>query len=269
MQKKDRERYQLERFRTVFPMFPAGTIIDGKDNGSEPDFFVKAGESLVLGVELTELYRTPEPNQQPRQAGENIRKQIVDRACSIHQGHSGPALDVSVHFSMNQGWDKKRVPWLASKLAQLVFNNPPAEGQKRWLQNPWLNPTHFPYEIDSIDIRRYDWITKPHWSSPDVDCIPQLSKDDLQTVIDRKNDRISSYRQKGAEEVWLLIIHGLALSSMFDSNHDPLDHEYRSEFSRTFFFNWFGQTYSEIKTQPVAFRAEIKAESSPETAPDL
>jgi hypothetical protein len=46
--KKDRERYQLERFRAVFPMFPAGTIIDGKDDGSEPDFFVIEGQRLIV-----------------------------------------------------------------------------------------------------------------------------------------------------------------------------------------------------------------------------
>jgi hypothetical protein len=154
VKKNDRERYQLERFKVVFPDFPAGTIIDGKDDGSEPDFFVSLGESALLGIELTELYRTPESDKQPRQAGESLRRQIVEQACSIHRSNAGPPLDVSVHFSMNQEWNKKRVRELAPKLAQLIFDQPPAEGENRFLHNPWTDPTYFPYEIDSIDIRR-------------------------------------------------------------------------------------------------------------------
>jgi hypothetical protein len=147
---------------------------------------VVEGQRLIVGIELTELYRTPEPNQQPRQAGESLRKQIVEQACSIHASKGGPPLDVSVHFSMNQEWSKKRVRELAAKLAQLIYNNPPLEGQNRWLQNPWHDPTYFPYEIDSIDVRRYAWIAKPHWSSPVADFMPQVSKDEIQARMMRR-----------------------------------------------------------------------------------
>ncbi len=41
MKKKDRERYQLERFQAIFPSFPKGIVIDGQDDGTEPDFFVE------------------------------------------------------------------------------------------------------------------------------------------------------------------------------------------------------------------------------------
>ena len=216
MKKKERERHQLERFSAIFPMFPVGNIVDGKDDGSETDFFVSESGRLLLGIELTELYRTSEPNKTPLQAEESIRRQIVEEARLIHERHGGPPLDVSVHFSMNQEWSKKKVRNLAAKLGALVFNYAPLEGENRWLQNRWDSPARFPYEIDSIDVRSYKSITKSDWSCPEAAFIPQFSPAEIQARIDEKNSRIPFYRQNGAEGLWLLIIHGLGLSSMFD-----------------------------------------------------
>jgi hypothetical protein len=172
MKKKDRERYQLERFKAVFPGFLDGTVADGKDDGTEPDFFVNR-ENNLLGIELTELYRTPEPKKQPRQAAESSRNRIVERACAIHTSKGGPALDVSVHFSMNQEWSKNSVDLLATKLAQLVLDHAPRKGAGGWLHNPWMDPDYFPFEIDSIDVRVHRWLTKAHWSASDADFMPE------------------------------------------------------------------------------------------------
>lgn len=241
MKKKDRERYQLERFNVVFPSFPPAAIIDGKDDGSEPDFFVIIDKNRRVGVELTELYRAPEAHKPPLQADESIRRQIIKRACSIHEDWGGPPLDVCVFFSMNEEWTKKRVPVLAAKVAQIVSNNLPPEGESRLLENPWLNRTHFPYEIEMIDIRNYRGIKKPHWHCPEGGAVPELPINQLQETIDRKNERLPRYRQT-VPEVWLVIIYDLGMSSWFDSTTATLNHRYKSQFDRTFLFNWFRQS---------------------------
>lgn len=55
MKKKERESFQLERFKIVFPSFPKGEIIEGKDDGTDPDFIVVADDCKRIGIELTEL----------------------------------------------------------------------------------------------------------------------------------------------------------------------------------------------------------------------
>ncbi|HET6891084.1 MAG TPA: hypothetical protein VFH31_08275, partial [Pyrinomonadaceae bacterium] len=176
-----------------------------------------------------------------------------------HKLNGGPPLDVSVHFSMNQEWSKKSVRALAPKLAQLVSDNPLTENQDLQhllLQNSWNDPAYFPYEIDSISIMRYKSLTDAHWICPEADVMPQLSGNDLQRAIDAKNNRVTSYRQKlGEQELWLLIIHGLALSSMFEREPsferapDARQLQYHSKFDRTFFFNWFEQAYVELRSR--------------------
>lgn len=247
MDKKERERRLLERFKAITPLFPKGEIVDGKDDGTEADFIVVTNDGKRIGVELTELYRPSEPNKQPLQADESIRKQIIERACLIHKNWDGPPLDVCVFFSMNQEWRKQRVPEIAAKLAQIVFNNLPPEGESTWLENPWVNKTYFPFEIDLIDVRRHTWITEPHWHCPEASAIPELSSDRLQGVIDGKNDRITSYRQT-TTEVWLVIVYDLGMSSWFDQIPETLKHSYVSWFNQTFLFNWFSQAVVKLST---------------------
>jgi hypothetical protein len=247
MNQKQRERYQLERFKAVFKDFPEGEIIDGADDGTEPDFFVASPKAL-LGIELTELYRQAEANKPPMQAGERIRKQIVDRALNIFEKSGGPSLDVSVHFGLNEDLRKDRVADLAAKLANVISAhlNHFGEYTHTWLQNPWTNKDVFPFEIDLISVMRIAGKTPSHWSCPESSCIPEFSEIDIQKAIDKKEDRIASYRHREPQAIWLLVIRGLGMSSTFDLAAHATQHNYVFGFDRVFLFDWFSQTYVEM-----------------------
>ena len=138
MAKKDRERYQLERFQAILPDFPKGIVVDGKDNGTEPDFFVE-GPNALLGIELTEMYCEIDLNKRPMQADESVRRQIVERAREIFEQTDERILDVSVHFSMNEEWPKSRIAQLAPKIAQILSDYTLTVDEHAWLQNPCVS----------------------------------------------------------------------------------------------------------------------------------
>lgn len=246
MKKKERERYQLERFKAVLKDFPEGLIISGKDDGTEPDFFVQLPDGL-LGIELTEMYRQPEPNKRPMQADESVRRRIVERAQKLFEENGGPVLDVSVHFGMNEEWPETRVAELAPKIAKVVSDNPLQIGEHAWLENHWIDKDYFPFEINSLSVIRLPTRLRSCWVCPEASFVPEFTAVEIQKEIDRKNGRINSYQRKAPSALWLLIIRGHSgMSSVFDlASHVP-EHVYVFDFDRVFLFNWFSQTYLEL-----------------------
>lgn len=241
MNKKDRERYQLEMFKAKFSGFPTGTIVPSE----EPDFLIEDGERII-GVELTEFYRGTPTNQMPRQASESLKNQIVERARAMFEGNGGPFLIVYVYFGFHLELRKNRVTELASKLAKIVSDNPVNIGETIVLENQWDDLNYFPEEFISIDILRPFEITQPLWAVPDADVIPKFSIDTIQQVIDKKNVLTPAYRKR-TQELWLLIIHGFTLSYTFEDEREVLGHNYNSDFDRVFLFDMFSQTPIELQ----------------------
>jgi hypothetical protein len=55
---KERERWQVARFKNTCPEFPQGEILSTE----EPDFLVESS-GVKVGIELTGLYRTDSDNK--------------------------------------------------------------------------------------------------------------------------------------------------------------------------------------------------------------
>ena len=237
------EYSHLSRFKAAFKGFPLGDITYGTA-GSEPDFFVSTDTGL-LGIELTRLYRTPDDGKRPRQEGESIREQIVEEARLIYERQGWPSVDVFVVFSFNQDWSKRRVPFLASRIAALVFRHALREVQGAIrLENHWTDADHFPYEVAEVRIFRSP---QSHWSTGDAEWMPDFDVAEIQTRIDEKNLRVPIYRQKNPEQLWLLIVHQLKPSSWFKVS-EALKQPYTTSFDCVFTFDAFGGTYVKLDT---------------------
>jgi len=94
-----------ERLQAIFPNFPEGIVIDGKDDGTEPDFFVEQSNAL-LGIELTEMYREAEPTNE-RCSLMKVSKSKSSIGWRIFRTERRANSRVCVHFSMNEEWAKK------------------------------------------------------------------------------------------------------------------------------------------------------------------
>ena len=130
-------------------------------------------------------------------------------------------------------------------MAKIVSDNPVNIGETIVLENQWDDLSYYPEEFISIDILRPFEVTQPLWAVPDADVIPKFSIDAIQQVIDKKNVLTPAYRKK-AQELWLLIIHGFALSSTFENEREVLRYSYSSDFDRIFLFDMFSQTPIEL-----------------------
>jgi hypothetical protein len=113
-------------------------------------------------------------------------------------------------------------------------------------QNPWTNAEYFPFAINLISAVRLPSQKRSHWACPEGSFVPTFSQQEIQKTINKKNDRIQSYRRLSPKHVWLLIIRGLGMSSTFDVAAEAGEHKYSFDFDRVFLFDWFSQTYFEI-----------------------
>lgn len=208
----------------------------------------------VIGVELTELYKTSPAYQLPMQVSESLANRIVQKAQTIYEERGGSALWVSVFFGFHSRLDKKRISELASKLADVVSNINIAPDDYVRVENDYLNIKFFPEEIASIQISRRSCITKGLWSVPIATFIPECSSGEVQQAVDKKNLCYPSYRKK-CQEAWLLIVHEVSLSSTFKFSDEVLNHIYNSLFERTFLFGNFSPTFVELNGEQEANRA--------------
>jgi hypothetical protein len=228
---KELEKHYLERFKTAYSDFPAGTIRAHE----KPDFLIEARDAVV-GIEVTELYRSDSDARIPRQASEALRERCIRQAESICRNDARSQLYVSVYFNFSVDLRKSTIPPLSARLAELVQSFDLDDYESVVLENDG-ETNGFPEEVDSIHIRRLPSVMSGFWNAPDVGWVPDCSSEQIQEVIDKKNSRAIDYRQH-CNLIWLVIvIDGFRISSSFNVPKRIRNHHYRSDFDRTFILN--------------------------------
>src|SRR5437870_4858859 len=118
--RKERERFYLELFRSLFPLFPEGPIEDGES----PDFVIQ-GPDGKIGIELTRVYKYTPPNRRPLQAQESERRALVKEACRIYEEMGLDPVQVHVLFAGETNFTRKNRKNYAQAIANLVARNLP------------------------------------------------------------------------------------------------------------------------------------------------
>jgi hypothetical protein len=239
--KKEVERWQLERFKEVWPAFPKGPIIESEG----PDFLVEHDGRLV-GVELTQFFREPAPGEGPRQEQEQLRRRIVTRAQELFGQRGGPPLAVGVFFSQYQTLSKGDVQPLAMSLADYIASLGVPPESRAVVDAADDEHSSLPEAFTRLHVGRFDVLTEPSWAAPDAGYITDADPGHLQRIVDGKNDLVPTYRAK-ADELWLVIVaHGFAISSTVTMGADALSSTYRSAFDRVFLLQSFDRRVWEL-----------------------
>jgi hypothetical protein len=229
--KKERERYYLNLFRSLFPPFPEGSIEDGES----PDFVIHASTRRI-GIELTRVYKRASTNRPPLQVQESERQALVAEACQIYQTMKLDPVQVSFFFATETSFTKKNRKNYAHALANLVANNLPAPDSWIDLVNEYDAPESFPFEVHSLSTLRFSSLTRNAWSTPDGGLVQEDCRIDFQRTISEKEALIQSYRD--CSEYWLLVVADwLGPSSFFEPSQETVTHTYRATFDRVFFLN--------------------------------
>ena len=240
LRKKDIERHYFDRFRALFQPFPEGLIKPTE----EPDFLV-VGSARSIGVELTELHRTAQPDRAPLQATEAMRNRVAARAQELYLQNVLPPIRCTI-FMQDTHIEKSQVEQLASAVVDIALRNLPPPNSSVTESYNWVNREYFPEAINSISVHRLDAVKQNHFNCPATTWVPKLSHLDIERTLAAKEPKYSAYR-RCCDEAWLLINSDIgSMSTWFDFQSDAIARPFATSFDRVFIMRHFGQALHEL-----------------------
>lgn len=241
LDKKELEQMHLDCFREAYGRFPEGKV----ESGEAPDFSILA-PGRKLGIETTQLFRPVSSGSRPMQEQETLQQKVVDSAKNIFEECRSAGLDVCVFFNTHVLLSKRGVGPLARKMATLVAENVPRPGA--WNELDWRIGSHFPEEISLMRVWYPTFDPESFWSVSRWAFVAEIDPAEIQVILDRKNSRISDYRED-SNEIWLLIVaDGRNHSTSVKFLPTVATHRFRSMFDRTFVFRRLEKQIIQLKT---------------------
>ncbi|QSA97701.1 hypothetical protein [Methylococcus sp. EFPC2] len=240
LSKKDIEALYLQRVKGLLVGFPDGVIVQTE----EPDFLVQ-GESLTIGIELTELHREAPAGTVPLQAAEAMRNRVVRRAQELYTVAGLPPIRCTV-FIREQHIKKDQVEALATAVAKIAERNLPGSNQSRSESYDWVNRAYFPEVLDTVTVHRLDQITENFFSSPGSTWVIPLAASDIERALSAKNPKYSVYRAK-CDQAWLVINADIStMSTWYKFERSVIAGRFKTPFDRVFLLRHFASELHEL-----------------------
>lgn len=232
--KKRRECDFLLRFLLSYDRLPARRVAIGE----APDFrFSLPGRRI--GLELVEPF-VPHPHERLstkrrgsiRKEQEGIQDRIVERAMALHAEAGGKPMRLRINFA-DTDFRARGIEAAARSLAKIV---PPGAPCGASINKGTANRTEWPHWLGHIHVGTSpafpgDWAC---WDACHGGAV-HAAEDVLPPVIREKERKLSTYRQVGCDEYWLLVIVAEQAASSFIKVVDN-GRAYVTEFSEVFVF---------------------------------
>jgi hypothetical protein len=203
-QKKARERAAIDAFRNAYDKFPSGDILEDE----KPDFIV--GTSGI-GIELREYFREELIDGSPVQEQEALRRQITNRASDGCAAATDiPNVFAMVFFNRSERLSKRDVIPISEVIVASIRANLPTNASSRKI----TNGGQLPPSIESMIYYYPGNLKEPCVTTTDAVWVREIANQEMQNILDAKEKRLASYRQR-CSEIWLLIVvNGFRISSM-------------------------------------------------------
>lgn len=246
MTKKKRiERQYLEVFRGTLDDF---TVVDIEDT-ERPDFLVTLPE-CVLGLEITRIYRDPEPGSPPLQFQDAERNQVIERVQALATDHGLCPLLADVYFNSQWTIRKQDRDSIAQSLFDLVAARLPAIDEHLTLENRPPLTAEFPPQVEAISLWRFKSLKSHLWEVGDAGIVNEDFAPELQRIITRKTPHVPVYRAR-CEKCWLVIVADWRAPSGFFEISDRVSSEsYETDFNRVYFLEAYSGRVVLLNTHP-------------------
>jgi hypothetical protein len=229
--RKELERQYVRSFQYFCSDFPSGEIQDGEC----PDFVVVA-DARRIGIEVTQIFKAAGQTAGSPQALEATKEAITVAARTCAEALSTPPAYVSLFFSLKQPRERKVIQDIARRVAQVVHDKMPPEGQSARLE-PRMGSVQ-PREVDLILINRVHPVERHEWNWSEMGGVETDAIRRIEKAIEGKAVKFDSYLSN-CDECWLLIVApSLKPSGMIHPDKRSLSQIYASPFSRIYFLDF-------------------------------
>jgi hypothetical protein len=237
---KSRELNHLQHFKDVCSFFPDGEI----EKTEMPDFIVHA-ENKTLGVELTEVFQPGPSHGESLQAQDSLAIRIVEKAKNLYTQSHGQPLHVQILFHPRVKMSKQGISAIAEKVSRLIEGTQGEAGSSVTLRRTRETLDRFPREVALIHIYQHPNGKLNHWRCSSAGSVPEITKEHLQAVIDKKERKLDNYTS--CSEVWLLFVaDDLRIPSTVDLAQSAVTNHYATRFDRVFLFWHSSRRYVEL-----------------------
>lgn len=235
--KKRQEAWLLEKFRELYPEFPAGTVIPHE----KPDFLIGTEQGAVVGIEVREWFYDENLEEgaggSPSRREESLNARIVQRSQKFYSVWNLPEVDVGVLFHPRCPLREKQLETLAAEIAGIVAKHvPSAAGQFEAVRHPEPGWKDLPLEVVSLFIYRPPAGREVIWAAEGGGILPTVTARHIEEAIRTKEPLLAKYRES-ANLVWLLIAAaGFNTSGFCEVDPELEQHRFNSEFDQVFSF---------------------------------
>jgi len=243
MAKKESELISLNKLKKYYKEFPCGEVI----HTESPDFLITDNEKTI-GFEIVWMLQENSSDEIKLKAIENTEDYIISEARKICIAKGIDPLEVHIHFGNCPGIVKSDKKEIAHQLAMAVIENIPPKENIIEIENQYDG--RLPEVIHSFSIVNYSCLKRHHWSPPRAGFVQEEFINEMQFVIDAKNEKYDSYIKKCDECILLIDAPGDAPSSFFDPSEETKTHIYKSKFAKTFYVGGFLDNYVQLITEP-------------------
>ncbi|PQV62964.1 hypothetical protein B1R32_1176 [Abditibacterium utsteinense] len=225
------------------------------EQSEEPDF-VFDFLGVRVGIEHTRLLKDETAKGSPLKARENWQSDVVQAAYELYCSSLHQSLYVIAEFNDRIVFKIQDKPLLSQALCssvreveELGYISEQGLYLECWSANRALK-NKIPQAISHL------WIRKGRgsdelWSISGGGAIGALPAEMIQNCLNRKEKRISNYRER-CKELWLLIVvAGNGMSSMFEDRDQSFSEQlYQSSFDKVFLLNKFHNRVHSIQIEP-------------------
>jgi len=219
-----------------------------------PDFLVESAER-VLGIEILDYVRGEAADGSPVRKAEQDHDEVAEiaRVAFEADGHCDVAVDFlwSDHGSLNRQTRRE----IGEATARLVRQHIPAGVyETRWLRWDDFEATPLCGLVHSISIMRMRQSSA--WTCSDggfvTATVPEIVR-----LIESKNMKVPSYRQR-CQELWLVVVaDGERISSNLDVTDDVLNTEFTSDFDSVLLYPRLEHTVHALPVRRAATRQHL------------
>ena len=231
---KEIERHYLHSFRYLCRDFPSGDL----RNHETPDFLVVTETQRKIGIEITRVFKADGKTKNSQQSVEATKEAITVFARMYSECLNLPPVDVSLLFSLRRPLNAKAQREIALRVAQVVHDNMPFQGESVTLEYGIGGRRDQPIEVDLICINRVHPVDRHQWTWPEMGDVQTDVITLLQRAINTKTEKLDACL-RCCDECWLLIVApSFKPSGMIHPDKHSLSHAYASRFSRTYFLDF-------------------------------
>lgn len=224
--KQSHELFQLQRF--LPDLFEGEQYILSQPNPPLPDVIVQLANKRI-GIEMTTLIVNEHLVQRS-----SSQEAILSEAQKIFEQQHQLPLHVAVSFIDGASWRKRdcqRVSiFLADAVSQLILKikDVPQYQTQFNIAVDDFEHTH----ISGVSVFYSKQLTVPCWTPLGSFWVPNAPVEQVQRIIERKNNNINGY-MSGCDEVWLLLIETGSPYSYFDRFDKLQAYVFNSDFAKT------------------------------------